>query len=156
MELVLTDDDLERMPAELRHQLFLYLGGTLGSDEGDKAAGALLTRQQAIAVLREVSFHRDGDCLGTLLHRLAYNDTAKPPSRKRLIAVLGDNGARLGRYVATLNRMGTKATGHKGIKLCQYHPENDTYTAHAATRRILRDLLAVTKASGKNEEPPWS
>jgi len=155
MELVLSEADLERMPAELRHQLFLYLGRTMGPDEGDKAEGAPLTRQHVIAVLREVSFHRSGACLRVLLDRLSYSDAAKPPSKKRLTTALGENGAHLSRYVAALNRIAAKVTGHPGLKLCQYHEANDAYTAHAATRGVLQDLLAAIKASGKNEEPLW-
>jgi hypothetical protein len=155
MELVLTEADLQRMPAELRHQLFLYLGRTMGPDEGDKAEGGPLTREHAIAVLREVSFHRAGGCLRLLLERLSYADAARPPTRKRLTAALGENGAHLGQYVAALNRIAAKVAGHPGLKLCQYHQAGDAYTAHAATRGVLRDLLAAMKASGKNEEPPW-
>jgi hypothetical protein len=155
MQLVLTEADLERMPAALRHQIFLYLGRTLGPDECDTTEGAPLTRQQAIAVLREVSFHRSGACLRVLLDRLSYGDAAKPPSQKRLTTALGENGAHLGQHVGTLNRIAAKAAGRPSLKLCQYHEESDAYTAHPATRAVLRDLLAVIKASGKNEEPPW-
>jgi hypothetical protein len=78
MELVLSEVDLDRMPAELRHQLFLYLGQKMGPHEGDTAEGAPLAREHVVAALNRI----------------------------------------------------------------------------AATRGVLRELLAAMKASGKNEEPP--
>jgi hypothetical protein len=155
MELVLTQADLDVMPAELRLQLFTYLGRTRGPGELDHGEGELLSREQAIGLLREVSFHRAGARLRVLLERLVHDATAKPPSRKRMIEALEEDGAQLGRYLATLNRITAKVTGRPDARLCEYQKAADAYRMHAETREILRDLLVTMKASGKQEEPLW-
>jgi hypothetical protein len=143
------------MPTGLRQQLFLHLCKNGGAGQPGQAEGVPLTRGHAIALLREVSFHRAGARLRVLLNQLAYGEAAKPPSRNRMIEALEEDGAHLGRYLATLNRMTAKVTGHPGAKLCEYHKTSDAYTAHAATREILRELFLTMKASGKLEEPLW-
>lgn len=155
MQLVLTQADLAAMPAGLREQLFLYLTGTPQAGDRDKARGVHLTREQAIALLREVSFHRAGARLRALLERLAYGDAAKPPARQRMIEALEEDAPHLGRFLAALNRMTAKVTGQPGIKLCEYHKTTDTYSTDAATRALLRELFTTMKASGKQEEPLW-
>lgn len=154
MELVLTQADLDAMPAELRQELFLYLAGAGGGALG-KTEGAVLSREQAIALLREVSFHRAGARLRAVLDRLAYSDAARPPSKKRMTDALGEDSVHLGGDLATLNRMTAKVMGYPGARLCKYDRTADAYTADAATREILRELLVTMKASGKLEEPLW-
>lgn len=155
MELILTQVDLDTMPAELRRELFLYLGRAVRPSEAGELEGTPLDREHVIALLREVSFHRSGARLRVLLDRLAYGDAARPPSRQRMTEALEADGVHLGRYVGTLNRIAAKVTGQPGIKLCQYHHARDAYTAHPATRGMLRDVLAAIKASGEKEEPLW-
>lgn len=155
MELVLTQADLDAMPAGLRDQLFLYLGGAWGAGRPGEAEGVQLSREQAIALLREVSFHRAGAHLRALIDRLAYGDAAKPPSRVRMIEALEQEGAHLGRYLALLNRMTAKITGRPGVRLCEYHKGADNYVVRAQTREVLREVLATMKASAKGEEPLW-
>jgi hypothetical protein len=155
MELVFTQADLDAMPADLRRQLFLYLVGTRATERRDKGESALLSREHAIALLREISFHHAGAHLRVLLDRLAYGDAAQPPTKKRLIEVLEEDKAHLGRYLATLNRLTAQVTGRAGAKLFEYHKMADIYTVPAATRDILRELLLTMKVSGKGEEPLW-
>jgi hypothetical protein len=155
MELVLTQADLDAMPADLRQQLFLHLVGTGTREGGDQGESALLSREQAIALLREVSFHRAGAHLRALLDRLAYGDAAEPPSKRRLTEALDQDKPRLGRYLATLNRLTAQVTGRSGAKLFEYRKTTDTYTVRAPTRGILRELLLTMKVSGKGEEPLW-
>lgn len=155
MKLVLTQADLDAMPPELHQQLFQYLGGTRGGGELETAEAAALSREQAIALLREVSFHRAGARLRAVVDRLAYSEAARPPSKERMTETLAEDGAHLGRYLATLNRLTAKVTGRSGAKLWTYDKATDAYTAHAATREVLRDLLLTMKASGKLEEPLW-
>lgn len=155
MELVLTQADLDAMPDGLRKQLFDYLGSTWSAGEHHPAEAAPLTREEATALLREVSFDRAGARLRLLLHRLAYADTARPPSRKRLVEALEGEGEHLGRYLGSLNRMTAKVTGHPGARLCEHERETDTYTVPAATRELIRELLTTMKELGKHEEPLW-
>jgi hypothetical protein len=155
MELLLTQADFDAMPIGLREQLFSYLGGTWAVAEHHLTVAASLTREQATALLREVSFHHAGARLLLLLDRLAYADAARPPSRERLTEVLKDEGEHLGRYLGSLNRMTAKVTGHPGARLCEHQKEADTYTVPEGTRKLLRELLAMMKASGKREEALW-
>jgi hypothetical protein len=154
MELVLTQADLEAMPGRLRHELFLFLGA-VGSGEIVEAENTLLAREQAIALLRQTSFHQSGRRLRVLLEQVAFADPAKPLSRKRLLETLKEDKVHLGRYMATVNRMTAKIMAHPGAKLCRYDKVTDSYTVHPATRDTLRDLLTTMKASGVREEPLW-
>ena len=155
MELLLTQADLDAMPSDLREQLFSYLAGVWPAGEHHVPEVVVLTREQATAVLREVSFHRAGARLRLLLERLAYLDGSRPPSRERLIEILEEEGEHLGRYLGSLNRITAKVTGRPGARLCEHDKEADTYAVQAATRKLLRELLTTTKASGRREEPLW-
>ncbi len=155
MELILTQADFDAMPMELRQQLFSYLAGNWPVGERHPAETAVLTREQAIALLREVSFHRAGAQLRVLLERLVHADAARPPTRARLAEVLEDEGAHLGRYLGSLNRLTAKITARPGARLYEHHKEADTYVLPERTREILRGLLATMKVSSKGEEPLW-
>ena len=155
MELVLTQADIDGMPSSLREQLFGYLGGSWPSGEHHLAEAVPLDREQAIALLREVSFHRAGARLRLLVDRLAYADAARAPSRDRLVEVLEDDGEHLGRYLGALNRIMARVTKHSSARLCEHQKETDTYTVPAASRKILRELLTTMKTSGRGEEPLW-
>jgi hypothetical protein len=154
MELVLTQADLEAMPGRLRHELFLYLGA-VGSGEIVEAESTSLAREQAIALLRQISFYRSGSRLRVLVEYMAFADPAKPLSRKRLLDMLKEDTVHLGRYIATLNRMTAKITTRPGTRLCRYDKVTDSYIVHPATRDTIRDLLTTMKASGVREEPLW-
>ena len=155
MELVLSQADLDGLPAALREQLFLHLAGTHVRREGGTEAGAQLDREQVIAVLREISFHHAGEHLRALLARLAYGEAARPPTRARLMEALEVDGPHLARDLASLDRMVTKVTGRPAERLSEYDKATDSYAVPAATRALLRDVLATMKASGKQEEPLW-
>jgi len=143
------------MPSGLREQLFSFLGGTWPAGEHHLAETVPLTREQAIALLREVSFQHTGAWLRLLLERLAYADAARPPSRERLVEMLEVEGKHLGRYLGSLNRITAKIIGRPGVRLFEHHKEADTYIVPAATREVLRELLSTMKVSGKGEEPLW-
>lgn len=155
MELLLTQADLDQMPAALREQLFRYLACVRAPGEPGPDAGAQLDRAQAIGLLREISFDPAGDRLRTLVERLAYGDAARPPTRKRLMEALEEDSPHLARHLASLDRMTAKVTGRPGARLCAHGKINDSYTVPAATRKLLRELLATMKASGRGEEPLW-
>ena len=155
MELVLSQADLDGLPAALREQLFRHLAGAHVRREGGTEAGAPLDREQAIALLREISFHRAGEHLRALLARLAYGEAARPPTRARLLEALEADGRRLAHDLASLDRLVAKVTGRPGARLSDYDKATDSYAVHAATREALRDVLATMKASGRQEEPLW-
>lgn len=165
MELTLTRSDLDAMPPKLRHQLLLYLEGRPRSQgrrpHGSRAvesktAASPLERRQVAALLRDISFHRLGKPLRALLDRLAYDDTGKPATRRRLAAALptGER-SRLSQYAAVLNRLAVEAAGQPGLRLCCFVRSKDTYTIHPATRQWLRDLLPGIERAGEREEPLW-
>lgn len=155
MELTLMQADIDAMPRGLREQLFSFLGGNWPAGEHHLAETVSLTREQAITLLREVSFHHAGAHLRLLVERLAYADAARPPSRERLVEILENEGEHLGRYLGALNRITGKIIGRPGARLFEHHKEADTYTLPAATRDVLRELLSAMKMSGKGEEPLW-
>jgi hypothetical protein len=155
MEILLTQADLDAMPSGLREQLFSYLGKTWPAGEHQVAEAVSLTREQAIALLREVSFHHAGAHLRVLLERLAYADAGRPPTRDRLTEILKTQGEHLGLYLGFLNRITAKVTGRPGARLCDHQKDADIYTVPAATRALLRELLETLKSSGRGEEPLW-
>jgi hypothetical protein len=155
MELLLTQADLDRMPAALRDQLFVHLAGVHGPGEHGREAGTQLDREQATALLREVSFHPAGDSLWPLLEHLASGKGARPPTRERLMEALKEDSPQLGRHLASLDRLTAKVIGRPGVRLCAHDRTDDSYAMHAATRQLVRELLATMNASGRKEEPLW-
>jgi hypothetical protein len=165
MELTLTRSDLDAMPAELRHQLLLYLEGRLrsrsprpkGSQAAEtKTAESPLEQQHVAALLRDISFHRLGRPLRALLDRLAEDDAGSPLTRRKLAAALpAGEQPRLGRYIAMLNRLAAKAAKQPGLHLCRFVRGKGVYTIHPATRERLRELLPGIERAGDHEEPLW-
>lgn len=155
IELKLTRADLDAMPAGLRHQLLAYIEG-LARPAENKAVASRLERQQVVALLREISFHKLGRSLRALLDHLAYDDEASAPNRQKLAEVLptGDR-PRLGRYIGVLNRLAAKVAKKPDLELCCFERRKGIYTADPQTRRLLRDLLPGIERAGENEEPLW-
>lgn len=154
-EIRLTRSDLHTMPADLRHRLLDYLAGA-GLPDSAYAGGSPIDRRQIVALLREISFHRDGILLRALLDRLAYRDTDSPPTRRGLEEALPpDLRPRLGRYIALLNRLSAKAAMNRDTRLCRPARRGMIYTAHPTTRRWLRELLPAIEHAGEHEEPLW-
>lgn len=154
-EIRLTRSDLQAMPADLRHRLLDYLEGA-GPSDGADTAGSPIDRRQIAALLREISFHRDGTLLRALLDRLSYRDTDSPPTRRRLEEALPPGERpRFGRYIALLNRLAGKAAMNRDTRLCRLARRGMIYTAHPTTRRWLRELLPGIEHAGENEEPLW-
>ena len=143
------------MPSGLREQLFGFLAGSWPTGEHHLAETVSLTREQAIALLREISFHHAGARLRLLLARLAYADAARPPTRQRLVEILESEGEHLGRYLGALNRTTAKIVGRPGARLFEHHKEVDTYSVPAVSREVLRELLTTMKVPGTGEEPLW-
>lgn len=155
IEMKLTRADLDAMPSDLRRRLFAYLEGLPRSEESG-TAGSRFERQDVAALLRDISFHRRGRSLRAILDRLTYDDEANPPSRLKLGEALSSTDrAKLGRYVALLNRLAAKAAKKRNTQLCRFHRGKNIYTAHSVTRRWLRELLPGIEHAGEQEEPLW-
>ncbi len=165
MELTLTRSDLDAMPPELRHQLLRYLEGKSRSrsprPKGSQAAEGRnaespLEQQHVAALLRDISFHRFGKPLRALLHRLVYDDTGSPLTRRKLAAALpAGEQPRLGRYVAMLNRLAAKAAKQPGLHVCRFVRGKGIYAVHPATRQRLREILPGIERAGDHEQPLW-
>jgi len=155
MQLTLSEADLAKMPPELRRRLLHYIVGAEPWEAG-AAAPAPLAPAQVTALLREVSFHRDGALLHALLKRLAYEEGADKPTRQTLAHALPDaERERLPRLLATLNRLTARILRQRGAKLWQHRRADDAYEVAAATRKAMRDQLPVLARSGRQEEPLW-
>jgi len=156
MKLILSDVDLEKMPPDLRQSLISHLTGTPRRKESAEQDTTPFGRSQTAALLREASFDRDGHALHALLKRLAYGEDAEAPGREKLAAALPRAvRANLGRYLATLNRLGSRAAQQRNAKLWRYRRASKSYSVHPETRRTLRDLLPTLERSGQGEEPLW-
>lgn len=156
MQLLLTEKDFERMPPALRQGLLAYLAGA-PQPEAAGSEATPLGRAQVTALLRDVSFHRDGKALHALLKRLAYGEESEAPPRRRLTEALPKATPRLfARYLATLNRLAARAAGAPGTRLWRLRRgAGGAYAVHPATRQALRELLPTLARSGIAEEPLW-
>ncbi len=156
MQLILSEADLEKMPPELRRSLLQYLGGAERKTDGAEPGTTALGRAQATALLREVSFHRDGKALHSLLKRLAYKEGAEPPTRQLLAEALPAGTQKtLQRHLATLNRLTARVLKQRGAKLWHFRRADESYAVHSATGKVLRDLIPVLARSGRSEELLW-
>jgi hypothetical protein len=156
MQLTLSEADFERMSPELRRSLLNYIGGAERPKLAIVPQPAPLDRSQATALLREISFHRDGKVLHAMVRRLAYKNETEPPTRHQLADALPSEAKeRLPRHLAALNRIAGRLAKPRGAKLWRYRRAADAYVVHPATRKALRDLIPVLARSGKSEEPLW-
>jgi len=165
IELTLTQSDLDAMPAELRHPLLYYFETRFRSrrrrlersrESRSKAAASPFDRQQVVALLRNISFHRLGRSLRRLLDRLSEADNGTPLTRSKLAAALPvRKREQVGWYMAVLNRLAAKAAKKPGIHFCRFVPSKGVYSIHPTTRQWLRDILPGIERAGANEEPLW-
>ena len=155
MELVLTEADLKLMPTELREQLLQYLAELVSASEPITEKNLSLTRDQAAALLREISFHRSGADLHRVLAQLTRTGRTRFLSRKRMSEALRIDGKLIGQYVTVLNQIAAKIAGSRDVRLFKYYKTRDSYAIEPSTRQLLRDVLKTMKASGKLEEPLW-
>ncbi len=165
IELTLTQSDLDAMPAELRHPLLYYYETRLRArrrrlersrEFRSKVTASPFDRQQVAALLRNISFHRLGRSLRRLLDRFSEADNGTPLTRPRLAAALPvPERKQVGRYMAVLNRLATKAAKKPGIHFCRFSPSKGVYSIHPTTRQWLRDVLPGIERAGANEEPLW-
>jgi hypothetical protein len=169
MQVILTASDFAVMPTVLRQDLLAYLAthrkrsaargagrqrGTAGS--GMFAGLAVLDRDQAMALVRTLSFGRKLRDLHDLLEALAYEKDADAPDPERLARLLKlDDARRLRRYFDAARRL-VKQVTKDAAPLLRYSRRTGTYLVHPTTRASLREVFAQLAQSGEGEEPPWA
>ena len=168
MQVTLTASDLAAMPTALRQDLLAYLasrrkpapgraGPRRGAGEGGSFDGlAVLDRDQAVALVRNVSFGRERKGLHDLLDALAYEKDGAAPTPEHLARLLKLDGARhLRRYFNAIRRL-LKGVTHDVAPLMRYSRHTGSYLVHPVTRASLREVFAGLAKSGEGEEPPWA
>lgn len=169
MQLTLTASDLAAMPTALRQDLLAYLAtrrkalpAGARKRRGDDTAGvgyeglAVLDRDEAIALVREVSFGRELKGLHDLLEALSYEADGDAPGRDRLARLLSlDDTRHLRRYFEAVKRLLRRLT-HDAAPLTRYSRRTGTYLVHPITRANLREVFAQLARSGEGEEPLWA
>jgi hypothetical protein len=168
MQMVLTASDLAAMPTALRQDLLAYLatrrksaapsaGRRRGTGESAQFDGlAVLDRDQAMVLVRQVSFGHKLKDLHDLLEALSYEKDGDAPSRERLARLLKLDGARhLRRYFEAIRRLLKRAT-KDAAPLLRYSRRSGTYLVHPITRASLREVFAGLAQPGEGEEPPWA
>jgi hypothetical protein len=169
MQVILTATDLAAMPTALRQDLLAYLatrrkrtapsGARRRRGDGESATFdglATLNRDQAVALVRNVSFGRELKGLHDLLEALAYDADGKAPGPERLAHLLKlDDRRHLRRYFEAIKRL-LKPVIHDAVPLARYSRRTGTYLVHPVTRASLREVFAQLARSGEGEEPPWA
>lgn len=168
MQVTLTASDLAAMPTALRQDLLDYLAtrrrAPASSSAGRLKVGqraefdglAVLDRDQAIALVRNLSFGREWKGLHDLLETLAYEKDSDAPSPEHLARLLKLADTRhLRRYFEAIRRL-LKQVMPDIAPLARYSRPNRTYLVHPMTRANLREVFAQLAQSGEGEEPPWA
>jgi hypothetical protein len=169
MQVILTASDLAAMPATLRQELLAYIATRRkpsassgarqrrGRGEGGMFDGlAVLDRDQAISLVRSVSFGRKLRGLHDLLEALSYERDGDAPSPERLARVLKlDDKRHLRRYFGAVRRL-LKQAARDILPMMRYSRRTGTYLVHPTTRARLREVFAQLARSGNGEEPPWA
>jgi hypothetical protein len=166
MQLTLTASDLAAMPAALRQDLLAYLATRRRASPGGRrhraAEGAayeglaVLDHNQAIALVRDVSFGRELQGLHDLLEALSYERDGDAPDPERLTRLLKVDEARhLRRYFDAVSRL-MKRVVHDAAPLMRYSRRTGTYLVHPITRASLREVFVQLARSGEGEEPLWA
>jgi hypothetical protein len=164
MQVILTASDLSAMPAALRRDLLAYLA-TRRKPSGESRSAepranfeglAVLNRDQALKVVRSITFGRKLQGLHELLEILAYEQEGEAPGPDRLARSLKlDDKRHLRRYFNAIRRLLKEVTG-EAAPLLLYSPQTRTYLVHPITRASLREVFAGLAQSGEGEEPPWA
>jgi len=132
-------------------------GPQRGADQSRLYDGlAVLDRDQAIALVRNVSFGRKLQGLHDLLEALAYEKDGNAPSPESLARLLKlDDVRHLRRYFDTIRRL-LKQVTRDVAPIMRYSRRTETYLVHPITRTSLREVFAQLARSGEGEEPPWA
>lgn len=166
MQVILTASDLAAMPTALRQELVDYIAtrrkaGSSGPGRHRAGEGAededlvVLDREQAITLIRNLSFGREQKSLHDLLEVLAYEKESDAPNTEQLARSLRlDDTRRLRRYFDAIKLL----QGRLGLgvaPLARYSRRSRAYLVHPITRATLREVFAQLAQSGEGEEPPW-
>ena len=168
MQLILTASDLAAMPTALRQDLLTYLAARRKAVPGSArqqrvkaespvyAGLAVLRRDEAVALVRNVSFGRALKGLHDLLAAFAYGKDADAPSPERLTRLLKlDDPRHLRRYFDAIKRL-LKQVTVDAAPLTRYSRRTGTYLVNPITRASLREVFAQLASSGEGEEPSWA
>ncbi len=133
------------------------MGAAIGPQQAVLAEGlAVLGRQQAIELVREVSFRPEGNALLAILRVFARGKQVLGPSYADLGKSTGVRDKRvLDRDLDALNQIAEKSTGAKAGRLWRHAASKRAYRIHPATRQVLRDVLEQLSRAGEHEEPLW-
>lgn len=167
MQVTLTESDLAAMPTALRQELLAYLerrrkavpraAGRRRGPAGHATIDlAVLDRDQAIALVRNVSFGHSLQGLHDLLKALSYEqdgDAPKPEQLARLLKV--EDSRHLRRYFDAIKRL-LKRTMDDTAPLARYSRRTGTYLVDPLTRASLREVFIQLARSGEGEEPLWA
>lgn len=164
MRFLLTSADLDAMPPTLKRDLLAYFAsGSSGTSAGasveePSADGlAVLSRQQVVALVRDLSFGRRLRRSRDLLEALAYDDPGSAPTPERLLVAAGAKDTRqLHRELDRLQRLIQLVTHDPAAELTRPSKEDGTFVVHPLTRAVLRDVFAQLGRSGAGEEPAWA
>lgn len=168
MQMILTETDLAAMPTALRQSLLAYLEqcrkavppqaprkrGKAGRVTVDGLV--VLDRDQAMTLVRGVSFGHAMHGLHDLLKALSYEqdrDAPRPEHLARLLK-LGDP-RQLRRYFAAIKR-GLARTTDDRAPLARYSRGTGTYLLDPTTRASLRGVFTQLARPGEGEEPLWA
>jgi len=169
MQLILTASDLAAMPTALRQDLLAYLATRrkrpapsaikprhAAAESAEFDGLAVLDRDQAIALVRSVSFGRDVKGLHDLLEAMAYEKDSDAPNPDQLARLLKiDDRRHLRRPFTAVRRMLKQVTGDIA-PLLRYSRRTGTYLVHPITRASLREVFAQLAQSDEGVEPPWA
>jgi hypothetical protein len=169
MQVILTASDLTAMPAALREELLAYLATRrktaalsgarrrhATADNGMFDGLAVLDRDQATALIRNVSFGRKLRGLHDLLEALSYEKDGDAPGREQLARLLTlDDARHLRRYFNAIERC-VKPFTHDTAPILRYSRRTGSYLVHPTTRASLREVFAQLARSGEGEEPLWA
>jgi hypothetical protein len=155
MQLILSDEDLAHMSPELREQLFHYLGQPGLSGESMEHEPTPLDLGQVMALLRDVSFHPDGNALRALVEKFAYAEDGQAPHREHLLKFIKGDEKTLSHALSILNRLAARAAHQRHTRLWSFDRPAQQYRVHPTTRQVLKEALTILARSGKGEEPLW-
>ena len=169
MQIILSESDLDAMPAELQRSLldFLLRAGAISKGAGPAenvisatttvADGlAVLSRRHAIDLVREASFQPEGRIMLGVLKAFARRKGGEGPTRDELANAAGLRTVRLlERHLGALERIIHKTTGNKTLKLWRYISAGGRFRVHPATQQVLREVLQELSHAGEHEEVLW-
>ena len=117
---------------------------------------AVLDRDQATALVRNVSFGRKLKGLHDLLEALSYQKDADAPTPQQLAHLLKLGDVRhLRRYFAAIGRL-LKQVTQDAAPITRHSRRSGAYLVHPITRASLREVFAELAQTGEGEEPPWA